>query len=143
MYATAFSGNASGLYGTAPALSIGGSAVSSTTQPVGSNNTKIATTAFVQQALVNASGIEWNTQYVDVSALRAKNVVYANTTEAFMLVNITLTTGGGSSAFVNGIEAARANAGVSGGTTSISFIVAPGGTYSCNSNFALWSEMRS
>jgi len=143
-------GTLNGVTGTNAGLTVGTAtnatnATTSTTQAAGTNNTSIATTAFVQAATFGSSAQAW----VDVSGSRSIGSSYTNSTGKAISVAVsgsfppaTSLTGvvGGVTVVFTG---ARANTEID----FITFIVPDGATYSVNQSGGTlysytWTELR-
>lgn len=139
-------GTLDGVTGTNAGLTVGNAtnASNATTQSSGTNNTSIATTAFVQAAAFGSSAQSWQ----NVSGSRSLNSDYTNSTGKAISVAVTATFGTGAALY-----------GISGGVTAIStyshanteggnitFIVPNGATYRVNSSGGItdlyWAELR-
>jgi hypothetical protein len=119
-------------------------ATTSTTQAAGTNDTSIATTAFVQSAMFGSSAQSWQ----DVSGSRSLNNNYTNSTGKAISVAVSATFG--TSAYLTGVVGGvnvittYAHANSEGG--NITFIVPAGATYSVATGGGLssvvWTELR-
>jgi len=135
------------LNGTTVAL--GGSATITTapTQSPGTNNTTIATTAFVTTAINSITisqslGIDQSWQ--NVKSSRTTNFDYINNTSRPIAVSVTANAGTNTlNGFVSGISIAQSNSS-SNSNSSIFMIVPPGQTYRITSNapISIWAELR-
>lgn len=123
-----------------------GSSVTGTTQSIGDNSTKIATTAYVQNM-----GLGWGQTWQNVTSSRALSTNYTNSTGKPIQVIVSLdfpSLGGQSgSAVVDGVTVAYSAINVvpnGGGSSSMSFIVPPGSVYSasCSATLSQWVELR-
>jgi hypothetical protein len=116
------------------------------TQPTGTNNTTIATTAFVQQALVGGTAQAWT----DQTASRAFSVVYTNTTGRPIQVNIGIGYQPGARSATLVVNGVLVGLGASGGSAAnvntLSAVVPDGGTYfvtpSGGPTLNFWAELR-
>lgn len=119
----------------------------STTQAPGTNNTTIATTAFVRAAVnaaTSAPTLGVGQTWQNVTSSRVLGTTYTNNTGApinvFVIINAANTQTNG---YVNGIQVAHSSAG--NHTTSVSFIVPVAATYSVttsSSTLQRWAELR-
>ena len=142
-------GTLNGVTGTNAGLTVGTAtnatnATTSTTQSAGTNNTSIATTAFVQAATFGSSAQSWS----DVTGSRSFGTTYTNSTGKAIMVAVTAQFGTSSNLYgiVGGVTVIGtfAHANTEGG--NISFIVPDGATYSVTTSGGLssviWTELR-
>jgi hypothetical protein len=134
---------------TAASATVAGSASNSSTQAVGTNNTTIATTAFVNQNAFGTGGQTWG----DQTGARSVGVAYTNSTGRPIYVSVTTRNtgpgnGGSISALVNGVTISQASNFNLNYQNHVSFIVPPGGVYQVNNigttaqALNLWAECR-
>ena len=122
--------------GTAASLTVGNAtnatnATTSTTQAAGTNTTQIATTANVY-----ASSIGWGQTWQNLTASRAGNTTYYNTTGKPIVVTVSWLCSGGGYPFLN-IDGAMAYHGTdvaAGLTTPVTAIIPSGSSYLVNNS---------
>jgi hypothetical protein len=116
------------------------------TQANGTNNTQIATTAFVYNM-----GIGWGQTWQDVTSSRALSTTYTNSTGKPIMVNVFLANVGASSnssLTVDGVLVSYANGDTTNGAAgaTLSAIVPPSSVYSVSGSKTLtggfWVELR-
>jgi len=132
------------LTNTNVATGVIGSAVTATTQAAGTSNTAVATTAFVNNTALGVSQT-WQ----DVTASRALNTTYTNSTGKPIMVIVGCISAGGAydpTIVINSTTLNRFGAAVNNGAYALaSFIVPNGQTYSItatSATLASWSELR-
>ena len=133
------------LFNTNVSTGIIGPTVTATTQAAGTSNTAVATTAFVNNTALGVSQT-WQ----DVTASRALNTTYTNSTgKPIMVIVGCISSAGGAydpTIVINSTTLNRFGAAVNAGVYSLaSFIVPNGQTYSItatSATLASWSELR-
>jgi hypothetical protein len=114
------------------------------TQASGNNSTRLATTAFVQDAMT-ALGLGLGQTWQDVRASRAANTTYTNTTGKPIMVTLSQGTHLNTT-FTYTVSGQTVTWSHSGSTTAIadtvSFIVPNGATYSSSALNTSWLELR-
>lgn len=145
-YAPTLTGTgASGTWG----ISVTGSAVSSTTQALGTSNTTIATTAYVQNAYVGCPSQSWA---IYTTASRVLGTTYTNSTGRPIYVSITASVRGPSQSnikfYINGVLITEFGLDTTGGGQAVfgpvGGIVPSGATYLADTGGSLlsWAELR-
>ena len=110
------------------------------TETAGTNNNRLASTAFVQTAVQNA-GVGSGQTWQNLAASRAVATNYTNTTGRSIMVSVSETTTASSSLTVGGVVVAN-NSGTNHDTT-LTAIVPNGAVYRFDGGgFTHWAELR-
>lgn len=143
-------GTLNGVTGTNAGLTVGTAtnatnATTAVTQAAGTNNTSIATTAFVQLSLFGSSSQSWQ----DVTGSRSLGSSYTNNTGRAISVSVwgSFPPATNLSGVVNGVTAVLTGSRANTEVDFITFIVPDGATYSVNQSGGSlysysWSELR-
>jgi hypothetical protein len=134
---------------TANSATSAGSANTSTTQPVGTSNSSIATTFYVNQEAFGFGGQTWQ----NMAGSRSLGIAYTNSTGRPILVSVTTTNsgpgnGGAIKAFVGAVNVAYAADYNLNYPNWVFFLVPPGSTYNVNNTggtgqaINVWAECR-
>lgn len=143
-------GTISGVSGSNPSMSVGNanSATYAVTQSIGTNNTTIATTAFVQSAAGLGYGQTWQSFN---SSQRSLNTDYTNSTGKPIMVAVSGIFNGGQyiAWYIDGVNVISTGVHAATEQDSITTIVPPGSTYRLYATDSFyggiaptWSELR-
>jgi hypothetical protein len=134
---------------SAASATVAGTASNAATQPVGTNSTAIASTAFVNQEAFGVGGQTWQ----NVTGSRSLGIAYTNSTGRPIEVSVSSANagpgnGGAIVAIVGGVQVAQDDNYNINYQNHVCFIVPPGAIYQVNNNgttnqtLNLWSECR-
>ena len=135
------------LNGTTVALGSSATITTAPTQSPGTNNTTIATTAFVTTAInsiTTSQSLGIDQSWQNVKSSRTTNFDYINNTSRPIAVSVTANSGTNTlNGFVSGVSVTQSNSS-SNSNSSIFMIVPPGQIYKITSNapISIWAELR-